>query len=108
MLSFPHAQMLRKRVVCRCVSGFYLAKSYAADNDGRTVRASVLSFAHDLGEIEGRVECVLTEGDLHGYSFNWTCIVCPAGKVRAAAGMSSLSPQDIVRNEHSVVSSFEI
>jgi hypothetical protein len=49
-----------------------------------------LSNLHALTDNEGRVECVLTGGAMHDYTFNSTCIVRPAGKVTAASGTSSL------------------
>jgi hypothetical protein len=45
-----------------------------------------LSNAHDLGDNKGRFECILTGGALHYYTLHSTCIVCPAGRVKAAAG----------------------
>jgi hypothetical protein len=81
---------------CRCTPGFYLAKPYAAGNVAFTGCFCDLSNLHDLRDIynEGRVEGVLTGGAMHDYTFNSTCIVRPAGMVRAAAGTSSLSPQE--------------
>jgi hypothetical protein len=38
---------------------------------------------------------------MHEYIFNSTCIACPAGKVRAAAGKSSTQ---IEQNEHALAS----
>ena len=83
--------MLRERVACRCAPGFYLAKPYAAGNAGLTGCTFDVFNAHDLGDDEGRVECVSTGGAMHDYNFNSTCVACPAGKVRAAAGTSSPS-----------------
>ena len=80
-------------MVCRCAPGFYLAKPYAAGNAALTGCFCDLSNLHDLGDNDGRVEGVLTGGAMHDYNFNSTCIVRPAGKVTAAAGTSSLSPQ---------------
>jgi hypothetical protein len=84
----------RERVACRCAPGFYLAKPYAAGNAALTGCFCDLSNLHDLGDNEGRVEGVLTGGAMHDYTFDSTFIVRPAGKVRAAAGTSSLSPQE--------------
>jgi hypothetical protein len=117
-------------VACRCAPRFYLAKPHDAGNVRLSSCSSVSSNAsrgfgwrihcgvevtesstnkqhtlsHDLGDNKGRFECVFSGGALHDYTLNSTCIVCPAGKVRAAAGTSSLSPQDTVRNEHSLAS----
>jgi hypothetical protein len=93
--------VLRERVACRCAPGFYLAKPYAAGNAGLTGCSSGLFNAHDLGDNKGRVECVSTGGAMHEYIFNSTCIACPAGKVRAAAGKSSTQ---IEQNEHALAS----
>jgi hypothetical protein len=84
-------------VACRCAPEFYLAKPYAAGNAALIGCFCDLSNLHDLGDThnnEGRVEGVLTGGAMHDYTFNSTCIVRPAAKVRAAAGTSSLSPQE--------------
>jgi hypothetical protein len=78
-------------VACRCAPGFYLAN---AGNAALTGCFCDLANLHDLGDNEGRVEGVLTGGSIHDYNFNSTCIVCPAGKVMAAAGTSSLSQQE--------------
>ena len=80
-------------MACRCAPGFYLAKPYAAGNAALTGCFCDLSNLHDLRDIynEGRVEGVLTGGAMHDYTFNSTCIACPAGKNRAAAGTSSPS-----------------
>ncbi len=80
-------------MVCRCAPGFYLAEPYAAGIAALTGSFCDLSNLHDLGDNDGRVEGVLTGGAMHDYNFNSTCIVRPAGKVTAAAGTSSLSPQ---------------
>ncbi len=84
-------------MACRCAPGFYLAKRYAAGNAGLTGCTSGLFFdAHNLEDDEGQVACVSTGDAMHDYTFNSTCIACPAGKVRDAAGtsspLSSLSP----------------
>jgi hypothetical protein len=80
----------RERVTCRCAPGFYLAKPYATVNAALTGCFCDLSNLHALTDNEGRVECVLTGGAMHDYTFNSTCIVRPAGKVTAASGTSSL------------------
>jgi hypothetical protein len=76
----------RELVACRCAPGFY-------GNAALTGYFCDLSNLHDLGDNEGRVEGVLTGGAMHDNTFNSTCIVRPAGKVRAA-GTSSLLPQE--------------
>jgi hypothetical protein len=85
------AQLLTERAACSCS---HLAKPYAAGNAALTGCFCDLANLHDLGDNEGRVEGVLTGGSIHDYNFNSTCIVCPAGKVMAAAGTSSLSQQE--------------
>ena len=96
--------MLRERLVYRCAPGFYLAKPHDAGNVRLSSCSSVLSNAHDLGDNKGRFECILTGGALHYYTLHSTCIVCPAGRVKAAAGTFLLSPHYIVRNERSLAS----
>ncbi len=93
--------MLRERVACRCAPGFYLAKPYAAGNAGLTGCTSGFFNAHNLSDDEGQVACVSPGVAMHDYTFNSTCIACPAGKVRAAAGKSSTQ---IEQNEHALAS----
>jgi len=84
--------------VYRCAPGFYLAKPYAAGNAGLTGCTSDLFNAHDLGDNEGRVSCVSTGGAMHDYTFNSTCIACPAGKFRATGG--TVRPVPRLRSRH--------
>ena len=73
---------------CRCAPGFYLAKPYAVDNAGLTGCTSGLFNAHNLGDNEGQVDCVVSTGAVkHDYTFNSTCVACGEGKYLDTSGM---------------------
>jgi hypothetical protein len=80
-------------VTCRCAPGFYLAKPYLSTSptpaNGLTSCASDLFTAHDLGDNEGRVKCVLGNDNSvskYDYTFNSTCVACGAGKFLDTSG----------------------
>ena len=77
---------LLTNTACRCAPGFYLTKPYL---NGLTGCVSGFFTAHDLGDNEGRVKCVLgnVDGANYDYLFYSTCVACGAGKFLDTSGM---------------------
>ncbi len=77
-------------MTCRCAPGFYLVKPYLSTSaNGLTGCTSNFFTAHDLGDNEGRIKCVLgnVDGAKYDYTFSSTCVACGAGKFLDTSGM---------------------
>ncbi len=86
-------------MTCRCASGFYLAKPYLSTSNGLTGCNSGLFNAHNLGDNEGRVKCVIgdsTGANKYDYTFNATCVACGAGKFLGTPGMCLCSVPTLI------------